>query len=838
MPSMKHLTVLVIFLAFPAIGQLDYFLSQKELNPKLPSPDAFFHYPFGTWHSRYDKMVEYLRVLEKISDRVQVQTMGYTNENREQVLVAFGKPENLAKLEEIRTKHLQLTDPDAGVQITPDMPVIVWLGHNVHGNEPSGGESAILTAYYLAAGQSEEVKKWLENAIVLMEPVINPDGRDRHTHWANMHRGTPPVADPADREHNEAWPGGRTNHYWFDLNRDWFLATQVESQNRLKMYHQWLPNVVTDFHEMGTYSTYFFEPTKENAENPLVPKAVYRDLNGFFAKYYEKAMNGIGSLYYTKESYDNLYPGYGSSYPDLQGGLGLLFEQASSRGHVQSSQHGDLEFRFTIRNQFVNELATIQAAVDGKEMLLKHQQDFFKSVKRQGDKKVYVVGNTADASRLRAFKAMLLHHQIEFYDLASRQTINGKSFVPGESMVIPQGQAQYLMLRSIFDAPKTFADSLFYDASAWNLAMAYNLDFTETTAAVAKGKRITPADLDFKASALEKAEYAYLVDYRDYFGTKALYHLLSKEIFVKVAGSAFTTASGNWSHGTLIIPVSLQKLSGDALLAQLQEIHSLTGVPIRSENTGFSLSGVDMGSRTIQKVEMPKALMLVGDGVSGYEAGEVWHLLDTRVGMPITKVEVKDLNRLDLKPYTSIVLVNGNYPKDIVSKVDRFVKEGGTLITLKGASEWAIQNELVKEKLRELPKDTSMYPARVPYEIVENIEGAKRTGGAIFEAKVDLTHPIGYGYTASVIPVYRNNNTLMEITAGPANSPVIHTDTPWLCGYVHPETLKQISGSSVVNVSKTGRGRVITFSVNPNFRATWYGTNKLFLNALFFGSLL
>ncbi|MFB0946724.1 MAG: M14 family zinc carboxypeptidase, partial [Spirosomataceae bacterium] len=348
---------LLFSVSFSVNAQTDYFIQNKKVNPAIPTPDAYLGYPFGSWHTRYDKMVAYLKELDRLSDRVSVETMGYTNENREQVLVTFTKPENMARIEEVRKEHLKLTNPSQKAPEIKAMPVVVWLGHNVHGNEPSGGESSLLSAYYIAAVEDEEVTKWLDNAVILMEPVINPDGRDRHTHWANMHRGTPPVADSQDREHNEAWPGGRTNHYWFDLNRDWYLATQVESQNRLKAYHKWLPNVVTDFHEMGTNATFFFEPTKENAENPLVPKAVYRDLNSFFAKYFEKALNDIGSLYYTKESYDNLYPGYGSSYPDIQGGLGLLFEQASSRGHVQESQNGDLEFKFTIRNQFVNALA-------------------------------------------------------------------------------------------------------------------------------------------------------------------------------------------------------------------------------------------------------------------------------------------------------------------------------------------------------------------------------------------------------------------------------------------------------------------------------------------------
>jgi hypothetical protein len=833
---------LLFSVSFSVNAQTDYFIQNKKVNPAIPTPDAYLGYPFGSWHTRYDKMVAYLKELDRLSDRVSVETMGYTNENREQVLVTFTKPENMARIEEVRKEHLKLTNPSQKAPEIKAMPVVVWLGHNVHGNEPSGGESSLLSAYYIAAVEDEEVTKWLDNAVILMEPVINPDGRDRHTHWANMHRGTPPVADSQDREHNEAWPGGRTNHYWFDLNRDWYLATQVESQNRLKAYHKWLPNVVTDFHEMGTNATFFFEPTKENAENPLVPKAVYRDLNSFFAKYFEKALNDIGSLYYTKESYDNLYPGYGSSYPDIQGGLGLLFEQASSRGHVQESQNGDLEFKFTIRNQFVNALATIRASVDGREMLLKHQRDFFEEVTKQGKKSgvdSYVVGDAADHSRNQEFWKLLLHHNIEFYHVESDVKLNNESFTKGNAVVIPCNQPQYLMLRSIFDKPKTFADSLFYDASAWNLALAYNLPYVETNSKVTQGQRITIQDTEIKQQTVEKSSYAYLINYSDYFAPKALYHLLKNEVFVKVSSKEFSTKSNEYSYGSLVIPVALQrKMDRDKLHELIQKIQLETGVKVESVSTGFSTSGIDLGSNGIDAVQLPKAAILVGDGTSGYEAGEIWHLLDTRVGMPISKLETTRMSRINLSEYNTLVMVDGNYDKDLTKKVKDFVTDGGTLITFKSATEWAIKNKLVDEKLREEKTDSSRTKPRMSYEYASNVAGAKRTGGAIFKTTLDLSHPIGYGFTRNTLPVYRNDNTVVEPTIGAANSPLMYTGNPWICGYVHPESLARISSSAAVNVASVGQGRVILFAQNPNFRATWYGTNKLFLNALLFGGML
>jgi Zinc carboxypeptidase len=377
---------LLLILQLQLFGQSEYFFGKKKFNQNIPSPEQFLGYPIGSHHTRYDKIVEYMTLLSKVSNRVKVQKIGETNEHRDQIIVSVAKPENLANLENIRKAHLESIAITSSKSNDIKEPVIVWLGHNVHGNEPSGGESTLLSAYYLAASEEPETLNWLENAVILMEPVINPDGRDRHSNWANMHKGDPLVADALDREHNEVWPGGRTNHYWFDLNRDWYLAVNVESKNRLAFYHTWLPNVVTDFHEMGTNSTHFFEPSKMNAENPLVPKANYRDLNIRFAKYFEKAMNEIGSFYYTKDSFDNFYPGYGSSYPDMQGGLGLLFEQASSRGHLQESQNGDLSYGFTVRNQLVNALATVRASVDEKIFLQNYQKNYFIDVVNQAKK--------------------------------------------------------------------------------------------------------------------------------------------------------------------------------------------------------------------------------------------------------------------------------------------------------------------------------------------------------------------------------------------------------------------------------------------------------------------
>ncbi len=393
-------------------------------------------------------------------------------------------PENYTRLDDIRKEHLKLSQP--GQQLnTAGMPVVVTHGYNVHGNEPSSSEAAMLTAYYLVASQGDEANNTLHNAIIHIDPNYNPDGRDRHTSWANMNKAFPPVADPMDREHNETWPGGRTNHYWFDLNRDWLPLAHPESRNRVAFFHQWLPNVCTDYHEMGTNATNFFEPTKPlGSENPIVPRTNYDQLNNIFAKYFSKALDDIGSLYFTKEEFDNSYPGYGSTYPDIHGGLGLVFEQASSRGHVQQSQTKVVTFAFTIRNHVRTSLATIKASVDNRELLLKHQQDFFKTALDEAKKssiKGYIYGDPKDKGRTTAFTELLLQHQIDVYKFNDR-------------FVVPTDQIQYRMVRSFFEKVTQYNDSVFYDASTWTMALAYNMPYEALSSSPSKKDKVTLQD--------------------------------------------------------------------------------------------------------------------------------------------------------------------------------------------------------------------------------------------------------------------------------------------------------------------------------------------------------
>ncbi len=814
-------------------SQANYFYPDAgNFNTAIPTPEKFLGYGIGTHHTRHDKLVEYFKELDRLSDRVTLQRIGETFEYRQQIAIIFTSPANHLQLEQIRQNHLagQLTGN------TEKIPLVIHLGYNVHGNEPSSSEAAMLTAYYLAASESEETKKWMNDMVILMDPVINPDGRDRHSHWANMHKASPVVADPLDREHNEVWPGGRFNHYWFDLNRDWFLGTFPETRNRIKFFHNWRPYVQTDHHEMGTNATFYFDPGEDASNNPVVPNYLYQTIYPKYAGYFSKATDKLGSMYFTKEAYDKLYPGYGSSYINFYGGAGFLFEQASSRGHVQETNTIPITFAFTIRNQLTAALTTVRASLAEKSSLLEMRKEFYRQAKTQATQSVvkgYLFGDAQDETRTKAFVDMLLLHEIDVYE-ANRNGRDGKNYY------VPVNQNNYIMVRSVFEKDITYVDSSFYDASTWSLVHAYNLPYTEIKTAYTAGNKIS-ASVGAVLPKPEKSRYAYIINNTDYNIHKAIYRLQNAGVIVQSAFRPFTAsvngAAQKFGYGSIVISVQQQKISADSLYSVIEATAQKANIVIASIASGFSSGGIDLGSGYARTLKMPEAVMLVGTGVAAPEAGEIWHLLDQRLQMPITKLDILNIGRANLNRYNTMIMVSGNYAlldKAVTDKIKAWVQNGNTLITIKNASEWVIKNGLTKEKL--LVVDSAKgTPARKDFDMAVHIEGAKGIGGSIFRIDVDTTHPIGFGFTNRKVSVYRNGVTFLQASANPYSTVAQYTASPLIGGYIHHTSLKKVSNSAAILVGTEGSGRVIMFSDNPNFRGTWYGTNKLFLNALFYG---
>ncbi len=833
--TMQKIICLFLLCSLTSLQSQDYFLKKYEpFQDDIPSPEEFLGYGIGERHTRHDLIVAYFKKLAEVSERVTFYEYGKTHEGRILSMLTITTPENLRNLDALKAQHLAFTDPNRSPTNYDEVPVFINLAYNVHGNEPSSSEAALLSAYTFAASNATEIINYLSKAVVFIDPAINPDGRDRHTQWANSYQGSPLVADPQDAEHDEYWPGGRTNHYWFDLNRDWLLAINPESRGKLNWYHEWYPNVVTDFHEMGSQSTYFFEPMKTNGSlDPIMPKENYEDLNSMFGAYYAKALDSIGSLYFTKEVFDGTYPGYGSSYPDLQGGLGLLFEQASSRGHKQTTAFGEITFPFTIRNQYTSSITTVKAAVENKAYLRKYQQDFFRSALTNAGKsaiKAYKFGDNYDQNRVKAFIDKLLLHKINVYKSDDR------------SYLVPTKQPQYRMVQTMFETYTKYRDSVYYDASAWSVANFYNIGYQGVTKASLGDPVLSTKDIAVVAP-VQRSNYAYLIDWDDYNAPAVLNYLQQNGLVLSASFKPFTskTTTGNksFNYGTLLVPVSLQKKSGEEVFSLLSKAQQKFNVPMYSVSSGFNLMGVDLGSRYVQPVTKPKAAMIIGEGVRSYEAGEVWHLLDTRVHMPITKIPIRNFNRADLDKYNTLVMVSGSYSfnKKTMDNIKAWVEKGNTLITIGTASKWAIDKKLVKESLIKEEKDSTKTATRKPYVDASENLGKESVGGIIVKAQLDLTHPLGFGYRNEMIPVYKNNTVWLAPSKNEYATVAKYAPQPLIDGFItdaNRDTYLKPSASLLV--SSVGRGRVVLFADNPNFRGSWYGTNRLFLNALFLGN--
>ncbi|MCU0358746.1 MAG: M14 family metallopeptidase [Cyclobacteriaceae bacterium] len=589
---MKRLTLAFFTLLVSAISalaqpDLSYYLPDKiNYNPAIPTPKSVIGHEVGEWHISHDRLVNYMYALAQASDRISIQETGRSHESRPLLLLTITSPKNHARIEEIRQQHVQLTEPSrSGSLDIKSMPNVLYMGFSIHGNEASGSNAALAIAYYLAAAQGPEIEKTLDEVVILFDPSFNPDGLHRFSSWVNSRKSMLISADPADMEHNEPWPGGRTNHYWFDLNRDWLVAQQPESRARITQFHRWKPTVLTDHHEMGTNATFFFQPGVPSRMHPLTPEKNLT-LTRKIGEYHAKALDQIGSLYYTQEGYDDFYYGKGSTFPDVQGAIGILFEQASSRGHAQESVNGMLRFPFTVRNQFTTALSTLEASRAMREELLTYQRDFFKNNLTEAGKdpvKAYVFSSGQDRYRAFHLAEIIARQDVEIYKLSTAQTINGKHYDAATSYVVPLNQKQYRLIKAMFEKRTAFQDSIFYDISTWTLPLAFALDYDElkTSPASLLGERFNPQQRPEGAIIGGRSNYAYVFEPHGYYVPRALQRLLSEGVLLKVANSDFHQAGGKkFGPGSILIPLGIQDQSIDKIEFLLREIAREDGIDI------------------------------------------------------------------------------------------------------------------------------------------------------------------------------------------------------------------------------------------------------------------
>ncbi|KQC34277.1 zinc carboxypeptidase [Nonlabens sp. YIK11] len=840
--------VLAVFFAFAKAvtaqtivdPQMDYYLpTDVTYNPNIPTPEEVIGYVPGKWHVTHDKLVQYMTALASASDRITIENRGKTFEDRPLILLTVSSPSNLQNVEALRQAHQANIDGTS----SENNPIVIYQGFSIHGNEASGSNAALLYAYYLAAAQGSKIDEMLNNTVVLLDPSFNPDGLQRFAGWVNQHKNENITIDGNDREYDEAWPGGRTNHYWFDMNRDWLPVQLPESRVRIATFNKWMPNILTDHHEMGTNSSFFFQPGIPSRTNPLTPQ-MNQELTKEIGNYHSAALDKIGSFYYTEESFDDFYYGKGSTFPDVNGGIGILFEQASSRGHAQESVNGVLTFPFTIRNQFTAALSTLAAANGMKDKLLNYQAKFYRDAANETKSGNIIFGDAKDSGKTDAFAEVLLRHEIRLKELNQDVQVDGKEYKKGYAYVIPKSQKKSRLIQALFQKDTEFTDSLFYDISAWTFPLAFDLDYSMNAGNIATGADVT-ATMDqnsfeiHKASSTKKplavSDYAYLMEWNEYETPKVLNKLLRDEIIAKVAMQPFTLNGKTYDYGTIMIPVSRQPFSKNELQERLQEYTNETAVVMDAVSTGLT-TGIDLGSNSFVPLQDPKIALVIGDGIDSYDAGEIWHLMDQRYDIAITKIERDRLGRADLSNYNTIIYPNsyGSPDKSTMESLQSWVRSGGTFIGFGNSLRWMSSSKMLPVTF----KSTENPAKNVTFEQRGDFNGAQVIGGAIFETQLDRSHPVAFGYKDSQLPIFRNTTMFVEADSTSYRNPIKYTNEPLMAGYISKPNLAALRNTRPFVHNNYGRGDVIGFTDNTNFRAFWYGTNKLMMNAIFFAKAM
>ncbi|NBC87630.1 MAG: peptidase M14 [Bacteroidetes bacterium] len=813
----------------------------------IPVPEDIIGHRIGERHTRPAQVVDYFEAVAAASDRVTLAGHGRTYQGRKLIHAIVTSPENHGRLDEIKAANRRLTSQpdDVSDEDLATMPAVVLMGYSIHGDEASGTEAAILLLYHLAAGNGPEVDDALENAVTIVDPMFNPDGRDRFVDWVNGNRGEVATTDPQDREHNQPWPGGRTNHYWFDLNRDWLPGQHPSSQGRLEVFHDWRPQVLTDYHEMGPEATYFFQPGIPSRTNPNTPER-NQELTGEIATYHADYLERIGSLFYTRESFDDFYYGKGSTYPDINGSIGILFEQASSRSLKAETSKGVMTYAFTVRNQFLASLSTMSAVTEMRTDLLAHQRDFYadrEEAVSDADERAYVIDMTDRRTRAQALAQTLQRHRVKLYDLGESVSADGRTYRPGDAFVVPLDQEQGRFVKAAMERTSEYPDSLFYDVSTWTLPLAYGVEYTSLERTPDLGSELGDVSYDGGQVVGGQSDYAYVMPWGRYFAPRAVYRLQEAGVRPRAMTDPFTAripggGTRSFDRGAIVIQVQQRGVAADSVHAVVRRIAAEDHVDVVAVAGGMTPSGPDLGSRGSEILPKPEIALITGtggasrySGTNPYDAGEVWHLLNERMHMPVSLVDVTTVDDVDMDEYTTVILAGGDFEDLPAETISTWVRDGGTLITLQDAASWPVDAELVTMEEREVDVDSLV--RGTSYADLQNAYGAQGIGGSIFEVELDSTHPVAYGYSSSEA-IFRVGTGFYEPSKEPGVSVGTYATPARISGYISEEQAEAADGAASIEAHNVGRGNVVMFMDNPNFRAFWYGSNGLFLNAIVF----
>ncbi|AWW74038.1 peptidase [Erythrobacter sp. KY5] len=830
--------------AVPAAAEpVEFFqVAGVTYDESIPSFEDSAGYEIGERPVRYGDLVTYLRDLAARSDRITVETIGYSHERRPILTFTVTSPQNHASIESIRQTHLARAQGNAAPGAAP---MVLWINWGVHGAETTGMVGSIPTLYHLAAAQGPEIEAQLRDAVIVLTVAFNPDGHSRRVDHVEKFWSYADNTDPNDAAHN-LWVDARTNHYGFDLNRQWLLLTQPESQAWISEWHRWKPMVSVDYHEMGSASPYYFHPGEELRRNPLIPMRA-RDLTKQIAQRHAAWMDSEARLYSSEEGFDNFYIGKGSTYPQINGALGILFEAGAARGGAIQTERGLVTTADNARTHFRTALTSIQGSLDLRNEITAYQRDFFAQNARNGGAGGWVFTAEGDPERAARFVRLLNMHDIRVTRLGSDVTADGRTFRASTSYFVPDAQSNNRMIRGIFERITEFEENIFYDVSGWTLPLAYDLEY----ARIGSGNAGTSADGEFEsAPAPERAQYGYVFDWSHTYAPRALNRILSKDIMARAAmeEAMFPTTAGNvqFGRGSIFVPLARQETSQADIHAIMQTIAAEDGVPVYAVSSGSTPdTGRDLGAAGVfRSLENPRVVLAYDGGLSRYDYGEVWWTLDHNHRMPVTLVKKDDLGSLPWSDYTHLVLVGGNaaLSEGVTEEVKGWIEDGGTLIATRSAALWAQGAILGRKKDEDEEKDES--ESEEPTERLNFSELAVRDaqdviGGSIFAADLDTSHPLGFGYANRELPVHRNVAfTLMRPEGNPYAVPVQYNESPLLSGYASRKRLDEIGGTPSVVAERVRRGTVILMADNPVFRGTYAGTEKLLMNAIFFSGLI
>lgn len=833
------LSMLVFVVTAKPVEQ--YLPSNQQYLPDIAKPASILGFNIGERHVRHSEVLAYFENVAKQSTRVKLTSMGYTPQHRKQILVTVSSPENLANLDNILAKR------DISMEAEADnlskQPVVLWFGYGVHGDETSGVNSALVLAYYLAASQSADVTNLLKNAVIVIEPAMNPDGLDRFVNWVDTYRTLTPNASADHIEHHEPWPSGRTNHYWFDLNRDWLLISQQETANRLPFFNRYQPNIVSDYHEMSAHKTYFFQPGVSNRTNPLISqenKAFTQALAGFHAQTLDKNKR----LYFSGEGYDDFFFGKGSTYPDINGGIGILFEQASSTGFQLNTVNGLLTLTKGIENNIFTALSTFKGVLANKKKLHEYRAGFFEQALTLASEQNfdgYLIHEAHDAYRLDAFLNKLNQHQIKVYPLEKDFEYEDKLYRKNSSYYVPLVQPKYHLIRTLFDKTTQFNDTQFYDISSWTMPLAMNIEYheIETSYRLKIAKQAWQPTASIWQQPLTENNYAYAFSWEHFLAPKLLNSLLNSGLKVRVAKANFSAqvngAEQPFERGSIVIPHALQTQKNwqQALFKAAQEAN----ITLHNITSGFTAVGSDLGSFSMLPISPINVLLVGGDGVSSYEAGEVLYYLDKQLNIPVTIVEQRRIHKVDLATYTHVLLVDGNYSDLALSieKIKQFVSQGGVIFGQKKGAQWLADNGLLKARLTRENALTKLFQvANLTYQDRSTLNAKQRIPGTIFEGVLDLSHPLTFGYNNRHLPLFRNHSAIIAKTYLAFSEVIKYERRPLLSGYVSPQLLEYVAQTPTLVAHNVDQGRVIASMDNLLFRGFWLGSAKLLANSLFF----